>query len=430
MTMLPKGWRVEGDALHIGAYAAEALVERFGSPLYVYDAAVMRERLTALRDATRGFADIYYSAKANPNVSVLRIFVEAGAGVEIASAAEYERARAAGAAASAILFSGPGKTDHELEHVIRSGLGELHLESMTEIERAAAIAQRLGQRQAVSLRVNPVAAAQGGAMRMGGQPAAFGIDEEHCFGAVDAIMRHPSLDLGGVHMFAGTQILDADALRRQWAHGLALARAIAAHARIKLRTIDLGGGLGVPYFTNQRPLDLGAVTEASRDLAELKRGDPLIAAAQVLLEPGRFLVAESGAYLARVTDVKMSRGKRFVILDGGMHHHLAASGNLGQAIKRDFPVVPANRMARQPLSPAVLSGPLGTPLDMLARQAQMPQLDPGDLVAVLKSGAYGLSASPVGFLSHPMPAEILIDGEAIREIRARGSFAQPITPLP
>jgi diaminopimelate decarboxylase len=387
-----------------------ALAARYGTPLYLYDASVLRQSYRSLAEAVGLLAEIYYSIKANPQPEVARVFVEMGAGVEIASVGEYERALQAGCPPHRILFAGPGKTDDELERVVAGGVGEIHVESMAEIDRLGAVTRRLGQRVAVSLRVNPVAAGQGGAMLMGGRPSPFGIDEEDFLAAADRVAGHASLELKGVHLFAGTQILDAEVLGRQWAHGLDVARRLAAHIGRPLATIDLGGGLGIPYFAGERSLDLPRLAAIAAELRAQLSADALLAQARVIVEPGRFLAGPAGAYLTRVTDVKTSRGTRFVVVDGGMHHHLAASGNLGQVVKRDYPIVAVGHPEDAPRSPATVVGPLCTPLDTLARKAELPDLAPGDLVAVLQSGAYGLSASPTEFLSRQLPVEVLVDG--------------------
>ncbi|MDP3547019.1 MAG: type III PLP-dependent enzyme [Phreatobacter sp.] len=400
------------DDLLIGGLTARSLAERFGTPLFAYDAAIIRRSYRDLAAALEGFATIHYSIKANPNPAVVRVLHDEGAGLEIASLGEFRAALAAGADPARILFAGPGKRRGELEQVIVGGIGEIHLESLEEIGHVEAIGATLAHRVAVAVRVNPVAEAQGGAMRMGGKAAPFGFDEEDIDAIVDRVVASPHLDLTGVHLFAGTQILDAEVLLGQWRHGLVVASRVAARLGRPLRTIDLGGGLGIPYFAGDRSLDLGAVQAGLGPLIAARRADPLIRDAHVLVEPGRYLVGPSGVYLSSVLAAKVSRGQRFLVVDGGMHHHLAASGNLGQVIKRDYPVLAASRMSEAATGPASIVGPLCTPLDTLARKVEMPDLVAGDLVAVLQSGAYGPTASPAGFLSHPAPAEVLIDGGA------------------
>ncbi|GEP00330.1 type III PLP-dependent enzyme [Methylobacterium haplocladii] len=417
------GWS-DGE-LAVGGVSLTTLAERHGTPLYVYDAERMRESYRALSEAVAGFAGIYYSIKANPNPAVARVFVGEGAGIEIASAAEYIAARAAGATPERILFAGPGKRPDELAYVIEHGIGEIHLECAEEIARVAAIGAALGRPVSVAVRINPSAAAQGGAMRMGGKPSPFGFDEEELETVIDTVTAQPALRLTGIHLFAGTQILDADVLAGQWLHGLRLAARAARHLGRPLETIDLGGGLGIPYFSSETALDLARLKERVGDLVAVVRDEPLIRDAAIVIEPGRFLVGPAGLYVAQVLASKVSRGTRFLVLDGGMHHHLAASGNLGQVIKRDYPIVAATPRGRETALCTVV-GPLCTPLDTLARQAALPDCQAGELIAILQSGAYGLTASPVGFLSHPTPAEVMVDGGKVTEIRPRGSFDVPM----
>lgn len=251
-------------------------------------------------------------------------------------------------------------------------------------------------------------------MRMGGKPSPFGFDEELIPDVLDAIARSARLDLCGVHLFAGTQILDADVLLAQWRHGLDVAARVARAIGRPLRSIDLGGGLGIPYHEGDGPLDLAAVKRGIGALTDMKQAEPLLRDARIVVEPGRYLAGPGGLYIVRVVASKLSRGTRFIVTDGGMHHHLAASGNLGQVVKRDYPVLAPARMGVGDVQRSSMVGPLCTPLDTLARAANLPPLQAGDLVAVMQSGAYGLSASPTGFLSHPRPVEILIDdGRAV-----------------
>lgn len=415
--LISENFERKGGTLHVGGLAVPALAQTYGTPFFVYDAALMRRAYRALTQTVSGFADVDYSVKANPNSAVIRIFAEEGAGAEIASGSEFEAARAAGIDPQRILFAGPGKSDADIELTVSAGIGEIHLENIEEMGRVAACASRLGRTVRVAIRINPGAAAQGGAMRMGGKPSPFGFDEEEIETVVDAIDAEPSLRLIGVHLFAGTQTLHAKTLIAQWSYGISLAARVARRIGRPLETIDLGGGLGIPYFPGDQSLDLAALRAGLPDLRATLTADPLLAAARIVLEPGRYLVGSSGLYVARVRAVKESRGTRFVITDGGMHHHLAASGNLGQVVKRDFPLAAIVEPPSAVRASCAVVGPLCTPLDMLARAAHLPSLRAGDLVAVLQSGAYGLTASPTGFLSHPLPAEFLIDSGQVRIIR-------------
>ncbi len=406
---------------HITGCSLSEIAAEFSTPLFVYDQQILENQFSILRAALPDIVDLYYSIKANPNPAIVSHFAACAAGLEVASAAEYEVARRAGAPIERILFAGPGKTNEELEHVLRRGIGELHIESNEELEAIAALNVPVN----VSIRFNPAAEASGGAMRMGGKPSQFGFDEEQLTQIIDHVRGIPCLNFRGLHMFAGTQLLDADVLLSQWSHAITVAGRIAAHVGEPLKSVDLGGGLGIPYFSSETALDLTAVREGAAALFGNLAGDPLFSGTRFIVEPGRFLAGPAGVYVASVVSVKQSRGTRFIVLDGGMNHHLAASGNLGQVIKKDYPILNVSRSDDAPCEPAVVVGPLCTPLDTLGRRVRLPNTEPGDLIAVMQSGAYGLSASPVGFLSHRLPAEVLVSNTSMQLIGERGSFANP-----
>jgi diaminopimelate decarboxylase len=421
--LVERHFPASGGELLIGELPVSELADRYGTPLFIYDRSVLDQKWKLLRDALPPEFSICYSVKANPNQAILRCFLAKGAGLEIASAGEFQQALSAGCPPQKIVFAGPGKTDAELELVLDQGIGEIHVESPREATRIAAIAQRRGIRAPVALRVNPCGDAEGGAMRMGGRPAPFGVDEESLDEVLDHLLSFSSLEFRGVHIFAGTQILDSEILVTQYRHGIEIARRVADRVKCPLHTLDFGGGLGIPYFSHERELDVGQLRLALEILMQAVRADSRLAGTQFVVEPGRYLVGEAGIYVARVTDVKTSRGKKFVIVDGGMNHHLAASGNLGQTIKRNYPVSVLNRL-RQPSDEMVdVVGPLCTPLDVLARGVKLPAAEAGDLIGVFQSGAYARSASPLGFLSHPAPPEIWVDRGGHRLIRRRGEIA-------
>lgn len=412
--------------LVIGGVAVSELAKTYGTPLYVYDGALMRQTYRRLARAVSGFAEIYYSIKANPNPNIVRIFVREGAGLEIASGAEFQCARTAGCEPHRIVFAGPGKGADELELAIQAGVGEIHLESFEEISQVARIAKHLGRDVRVAVRINPISSARGGAMQMGGRPSPFGFDEENLERVLISLDAYPLLHLSGIHVFSGTQILDPRVLEAQWAHSVALAARVAKRLNRPLDTIDLGGGLGIPYYAGDTALDLTRLTEFIPSLRAKLQAEPLLRGARVILEPGRFLTGSAGIYVMAVRSVKMSRETCFAICDGGMHHHLAASGNLGQVVKRDYPLAAASRLREENRSPCNIVGPLCTPLDTLGRNVLLPRLNEGDLIAVLQSGAYGLTASPIGFLSHPTPAEVLVENGEHEAIRQRASQAEQV----
>lgn len=387
------------------------LALKYGTPLYLYDSRVLEQKWALLRKTLPPAFAICYSVKANPNPAILTFFLAKGCGLEVASGGELRRALQVGCPRQKILFAGPGKTEPELDLALVEKIGEIHVESLLEIERISTLSRRLGGRAGIAVRVNPSLEAQGGAMRMGGKPAPFGIDEECLDLVLDRILPDPCLELRGIHLFVGTQILDYRILVRQYRKGLELARRVARRLQQPLKTLDFGGGLGIPYFEGETDINMEALrTELAGLMTDIAQ-DSLFTGTQFLVEPGRYLVGEGGLYVSRVTDIKVSRGKKFVITDGGMHHHLAASGNLGQIIKRNYPLVLANKLGYDPAETVDVVGPLCTPLDVLGRDVTLPKTEVGDLVVVFQSGAYARSASPLEFLSHPTPPEIwLRDG--------------------
>jgi len=368
---------------------------------------VMDHKWEVLRSALPPEFSIFYSVKANPNRTILQHFLRKGAGLEIASAGEFSRALSAGCPPQNTVFAGPGKTPSELERVVREGIGEIHVESVREAQRVDAFARQCGKRARIAVRVNPGGDAEGGAMRMGGRPAPFGVDEENLDEVLQALLRLTSLEIRGIHVFTGTQILDCEILAAQYRKGLDIARRAASHLE-RLYTVDFGGGLGIPYFSHEQELDMRGLRDALEDLFAPVRRDPVFAQTRFFVEPGRFLTGEAGIYVVRVNDIKISRGKKFLIVDGGMNHHLAASGNLGQTIKRNYPVALLNKIGCPAEETVDVVGPLCTPLDVLGRGVSLPQAEVGDLLGVFQSGAYGRSASPLHFLSHPAPPEVSI----------------------
>lgn len=407
--LMAKYFPKSGESLVIGDIPVTQLAEAYGTPIFIYDRAILDQKYVALRKALPERFSIYYSIKANPASAIVKHFLSLGCGIEIASVGEFRKALEAGCPAGKILFAGPGKSEAELEYVLAQGIGEIHMESLTEAGRIAAICRRMGRRAQVAIRINPVGEAEGGAMRMGGRPAPFGMDEEILDEVLDAVLALPELDLGGIHLFTGTQILDAATLHNQYRHGLEIARRVVKRLGRPLHTLDFGGGLGIPYFAHEQELNLDCLRSGLATLFEEIERDPLFQGTQFLVEPGRFLAGEAGVYLTRISDIKLSRGKKFLIVDGGMNHHLAASGNLGQTIKRNYPIALVNKLSAPAQEAVDVVGPLCTPLDTLARGIVLPQAEIGDLVGIFQSGAYGRSASPVGFLSHPLPDEIWVD---------------------
>ena len=409
MGPIPPEFAGQHGMLTIGGRVAEALVAEHGSPLFVHDTAIVAARIARFRAAMPAAIDLHYAIKANPLPALLERIAPLVDGLDVASAGELARALAVKPAA-AISFAGPGKRDAELEAAIRAG-ATLNLESAGEARRALAAGERLGIAPRVAVRVNPDLELRGSGMKMGGRASPFGVDAEDAAAVVRAVID-AGADWRGFHIFAGSQALDAAALVETQAATLALAARLAEQAGAVPPLVNLGGGFGVPYFAGDVALDVERVGAA---LGEALAARPAtLRDSGFAIELGRWLVAEAGVYLTRVVDVKRSRGETFVVVDGGLHHQLAASGNFGTVVRRNYPLAVATRMGAAAEGEVSVVGCLCTPLDRLGDRVALPTVADGDVVAVFMAGAYGLTASPSAFLGHPLPAEIVVQGEHAR----------------
>jgi len=399
---IPAGFDADGDGrLTVGGRDAETLVsEAGGTPLFVYDTRRVADQVSRFRTAFAGVA-LHYAVKANPYAPLLEAMAAMVDGFDTASTGELGRVAHLGLPIS---FAGPGKRDKELETAIRAGV-TINLESEGEAERALDICAREGLTAKLAVRVNPPFGLKGSGQKMGGLPSQFGIDHDRTPALIRRIVE-AGADWRGLHIFAGSQALHSDALIELQRETVELAATIAEEAGHAPPEVNLGGGFGIPYFAKDQPLDIEAVGEA---LAKTLADRPKVLANTVFaIELGRWLVGEAGVYLTRIVDRKESRGRTFLVTDGGLQHQLAASGNLGQLLRRNYPVAIANRFGAAAEEEATITGCLCTPLDLLADEAMLPRAEVGDLVAIFCAGAYGLSASPTAFLSQPMAREILI----------------------
>jgi len=396
---------VRDGSLHIGGIALPRLAQRVGStPFYAYDRALLTVRVQDLRATLPAGMRIHYSIKANPMPALVQHMSGLVDGLDVASGGELRIALDTGMAAQRISFAGPGKTDAELTQAIAAG-AVVHLESAREAESVHRIGQALGLRPTVMLRINPDFELKSSGMKMGGGPRPFGVDAEQAPALLRRIFEL-DLDWHGLHIYSGSQSLNAQALAETQNKTFELALQLSRTATQAPRLLNIGGGFGIPYFAGETALDVRPIAD---NLAHwLPRTQAALDGAQVALEMGRYLVGEAGIYVARVIDRKVSRGQVFLVTDGGMHHHLAASGNLGQVIRKNYPVAIGNRMEEQSREAVSVVGPLCTPLDVLADRLDLPAAEIGDLVVVFQSGAYGCSASPSAFLSHPQALEVLV----------------------
>ena len=397
---------VVDDCLQVGGIPLTRLAQRVGStPFYAYDRRLLSERVAHVRAHIPPAVELHFSMKANPMPALVQHMAGLVDGIDVASGGELKVALDTGMAPARISFAGPGKSDAELTRAVAAGI-VVHAESEREIRALARIGHALGIAPLLVLRINPDFELKGSGMRMGGGAKQFGIDAEEAPRML-ALAFELGLSVLGFHIFSGSQSLKAEAIIEAQAQTLLLAERLAQDARDPLRILNIGGGFGIPYFPGEAALDLAPIGAALE--AALPRVKASLPDAQLSIELGRYLVGEAGVYVARVVDRKVSRGQVFLVTDGGLHHHLAASGNFGQVIRKNYPVAIGNRMgAGAALETASVVGPLCTPLDLLGERMELPQAEVGDLVVVFQSGAYGRSASPQGFLSHPDAPEVLV----------------------
>jgi len=397
--------RTKGQDLSIGGVTAAELVETYSEPLFVYDAEVMEERCRRLRALLPEHIRLLYSLKANPNLSVVAFLRNLVDGADVSSLREKYIAARAGFRPESMYFVGPSKSREEVSDAVRSGIGCLIVESEGELQLAESVARDEQNRLRVALRVNPEFETAGSRLKMGGAARQFGIDAEEIEGVIDRARSLEWTSIVGLHAYVGTRILDWHVAARNTREILEMARRIQENTHIELEFVDVGGGFGVPYYPNETEFDLEAyATEASQVFQAYRAAMPKTA---VVIELGRFLTADSGVYITRGRYVKRSRGQKFVLVSGGMNHHQAATG-AGALVKHSFPVEVLNKMDWPKEEAAFVCGPLCTPADMLARGVMLPNVVPGDLIGILKSGAYGLTASPLAFISHGWPKEVMV----------------------
>lgn len=396
---------VKDDCLTVGDRSILDIARQAGDrPFYVYARNHLSERVELLRRTLPAQVHLHYAIKANPMPAVVQHMAPLVDGLDVASAREMLIALDTGISPHLISFAGPGKSPAELAQAVAAGI-VLNVESELEVARLAQIARETGRRPQIAVRVNPDFELKTSGMKMSGGPKQFGIDAER----VPDLLRHLRelpLEFVGFHIFSGSQNLRAEAIVEAQQKSVALAIDLARSAPSPVRILNIGGGFGIPYFPGEKPLDLAPIAAGLSELVNTTQAQ--LPDAQLVIELGRYLVGEAGVYVCRVVDRKISRGHVFLVTNGGLHHHLSASGNFGQVLRKNYPVIVGNRVRGQEREISTVVGPLCTPLDLLGDRVELARADVGDLIVVLQSGAYGLSASPLGFLSHPAPGELLI----------------------
>jgi diaminopimelate decarboxylase len=392
------------------------LARDYGTPFYLYDGEELGNRLTRLRATLHQSLEVFFSLKSNPNISICALLHAHGARAEVSSMVELVTALTAGVAPSDIMFLGPGKSEQELAACLDHGIYAIICESFPELDRIDELAAARGIQARVALRVNPAFAVKGSGLTMGGKPRQFGIDEAQLLAADGLAERYPNIRLIGVQAYMGTRILSEDPVAENTARIFDLAERIAERHGFELEMVDIGGGLGIAYFDGERDLDLDVLAA---------KVNPVIDAfaakhptTRLVMELGRYLTAMSGTYVTRVEYVKTSLGENFAVADGGTNHHMAAVG-IGSFVKRNFPMRVLNRLDEEATESWYVTGPLCTPNDTLGKKVALPPVQAGDLIGVERSGAYGPTASPVFFLSHGYPAEVLVHGGRSYLIRER-----------
>ena len=391
--------------LLVGGITLQRLAARVGqTPFYAYDRQLLRSRVAELRAALPKTIKLHYAMKANPMPALVGVMAGLVDGIDVASGGELKVALDAGTDPAEISFAGPGKRCGELAQAVAAGV-LINIESFREVRELALISDKLELPARVAVRVNPDFELKGSGMKMGGGPKQFGVDAEQVPELLAEVGR-AGLAFEGFHLFAGSQNLRAESICEAQQKSYELALRLAAEAPSPVRFLNLGGGFGIPYFPGEQRLDLAPIGENLDRLAERAGRD--MPEASLVIELGRFLVGEAGIYVASVVDRKISRGQIYLVIDGGLNHHLSASGNFGQVIRKNYPVAIGNRMAEGQRETASVVGPLCTPLDLLADRMELAVAQSADLVVIYQSGAYGASASPHGFLGHPAPVEVLV----------------------
>ncbi|MFT4615040.1 MAG: diaminopimelate decarboxylase [Bacteroidia bacterium] len=399
---------VQNNVLQLGGRPVTDIANEIGStPFYAYDGAVMAQKVQQLRDLLPSSLHLHYAMKANPMPEVVAHLAGLTDGLDVASAGELRVALATGTDPRMISFAGPGKSDEDLREAVAAGV-IINMESEGEMARIAILAHKTGKRPPVAIRVNPDFELKSAGMKMGSGPKPFGVDAERVPQMLASLAEHP-LEFVGFHIFSGSQNLRADAIVEAQSKTFELAFRLAEFAPAPLTWLNIGGGLGIPYFPGEERLELQPIADNLVGL--LEKAATRFPGAEIVMELGRYFTAEAGVYVCKIVDRKESRGEIFLITDGGLHHHLAASGNFGQIIRKNYPLCLANRVTAQNMEEASVVGPLCTPLDILGSKVRLPEAQPGEMVALFQSGAYGFTASPRSFLSHPEPAQIFLPGQ-------------------
>jgi diaminopimelate decarboxylase len=393
-----------------------AIARDFGTPCYVYFMDEVRGRVEHVRSLFGNRFQISYAVKSNPNPGVLRRLRAVVDGLDVSSSGEVVRAIQAGWKPERISFTGPGKTAAELETAVAVGVGDIIVESVAEAELLNRIVQLAGKKQRIIARIAPTRVPKGFGLNMSGKPSPFGIDEEDIEPALQALKAMSCLDLRGLHIYSGTQCLNAEAIIENYRIFIAIFRHVCYRFALRPDKLIFGSGIGIPYYESDHPVDLEMVAKETNAAVDGLLGEHLFSGTQLVLEMGRYLIGEAGVYVTQVVRKKHSRGVDICICDGGMNHHLGAAGHLGTLIQRNYRMMKITAGHEGPEQTYTLVGPLCTTIDTLGRQVKFSGLEAGDLVAIRSSGAYGVTASPIHFISHEPPKEIIVESDGSQQL--------------
>lgn len=385
------------------------IVKRYSTPLYYYDGNTIVHQYRRLRQTYPVSVDIYYAFKPNNSLAICQLLRKEGAGADISSLGEYILAKRAGFTPNRMLFTGPGKRIEELDVVIREGIGIIVVESLQEIERIDAIAHKYNKRQKVLLRINVNYCASETGIQLGGGCQKFGVDERSAAFVIKKILKKENITFLGIHAISGSLILKYSVLLKAYSYAIVLADKLIKQD-IPVRFVDFGGGLGIPYNRKQKSLNLVKLGEGVKKLLHGKSYHGIV-------EIGRYLVGESGVYISKVIDTKVSGGKRFAIIDGGTHHILRQFLQWANAF---VDVIPQNENQKYRRERISLGGPLCTPSDFLIRDAMIPAIHVDDILVFQNCGAYAFSTGTALFSGHPTPLEIMEYEGPMMIIRSRG----------
>jgi diaminopimelate decarboxylase len=384
----------------------EQIAREYGTPLYLYSGEVLEENYYDLRNKLHPSLELFFSLKSNPNISIYSFLKNLGARAEVSSLAELSTVLTCNTKPENIIFLGPGKKREEIEMCINEGIYAIVCESFQELELINNIAFELNKNVNIALRINPSFTVKGSKLTMGGKSTQFGIDDEILMNTSKGFFNQfTHVTIIGFHTYMGTRILDEDVVIENTKKILSNVEELSQKLNIELRMVDIGGGLGVPYFDKEREINIDRLTEMMNSIiSDFREKHPTT---RLIMELGRYLTAKSGIYITKALYTKQSRDENFIVADGGTNHHMAAVG-IGSFVKRNFPIkLLTNKDGINEHLTYNISGPLCTPNDTIAKKLELPPVSQGDLIGILNSGAYGPTASPTGFLSHGFPAEVL-----------------------